>query len=137
MTLAHVRDVKTGVERTVQPKAYQLIPKRYTLLGWVNENMEPVEGPEVKKKTVTVQKKSVEPAVSKPFVKMTPEELEAKKAELRVMNEKAIQKALDEQAEKELLQKPELQSLNDQNTAETIVKERKKPGPKPRIKNEN
>ncbi len=135
---AHVKDNKTGVERTVMPKAYALIPKRYTLLGYVDENMNPVDGPEIQVKSKTVvQKKSevVKPAANvKP--RMTPEEIEAKKAELRQMNEDAIQKVKDEQAAKEALKEPALQSLNDQQIAETIVKERKKPGPKPKIKNE-
>lgn len=133
---AHVKDNKTGLERTVMPKAYALIPKRYTLLGWVDQDMNPVDGPEVQVRTVKVQKKSevVKPAVSRK--QMTPEELEAKKAELRQMNESAIQKVKDEQAAKEALKQPEMQSLNDQDIAETILKERKKPGPKPKIKNE-
>lgn len=141
MVYAHVIYKKTGVERKVLPKAYELIKKSYTLLGYVDENDDPVDGPAVKTKSVTAQKKrDVEPVVNKPRKQMTPEEIEAKRAELRAMNEAAIQKVKDEQAKKALLQQPEFQSLNSQDDAEMIakeiVKERKKPGPKPKIKNE-
>lgn len=132
MVFAHVKNKKTGIERKVTVKSYQLFPGIYNLIGYVDEDGNSVAGHTVVTKAKTVQKKSVEHAVSRP--KMTPEEIEEKKAELRAMNEAAIKKALDEQEEKQLLQNPELQSLNDQNIAETIVKERKKPGPKPKVK---
>lgn len=102
MVFAHVIDVKTGLERkNVTVKAYQLIPKRYTLLGYVDENGNPVDGPQVQAKAGKSQKKSVEPAVKTAPLKMTPEEKAAKMAELKAMNEAAIQKVKDEQAEKE------------------------------------
>lgn len=130
---AHVKDNKTGVERTVMPKAYALIPKRYTLLGYVDENMNPVDGPEIKTKSAPVQKKRVvEPAVRRP--KMTPEEIEAKKAELKAMNDAAIQKVKDEQSAKESEKTQVVDGVLLVDLPE--VKERKKPGPKPKIKNE-
>lgn len=125
MVYAHVIYKKTGVERKVLPKAYELIKKSYTLLGYVDENDDPVDGPSVKTKSVTTQKKRVaEPAVSEPRKQMTPEEIETKKAELTAMNEAAIQKVKDEQAAKEA------------EKGEQPVIERKKPGPKPKVKHE-
>lgn len=135
---AHVKDNKTGLERTVMPKAYALIPKRYTFLGWVDQDMNPVDGPEIQVKSKTVQKKrDVEPAVNEPRKKMTPEELEAKKAELRQMNEDAIQKVKDEQAKKESekgFTGPDHNLFESKPNLEVVT--RKKPGPKPKIKNE-
>lgn len=120
MTYARVRDVKTQLERTVTVKAYQLIPKRYELLGYEDENGNQVDGPAAK--VVSVKKKEgADPVVSKEIKRMTPAEIEAKKAELKALNEAAFEKARKEQEAKEAASK-----------AEPEVKERKKPGPKPK-----
>jgi len=130
MVYAHVIYKKTGLERKVLPKAYELIKKSYTLLGYVDENGNPVDGPAAKEKPTVQKKRVAEPVVSEPRQRMTPEEIEAKKAELRAMNEAAIQKVRDEQAAKEA------EKGTQSPLAEPEVKERKKPGPKPKMKNE-
>ena len=116
MVFAKVRDKRTGLERMTTPKAYSIIPNRYELLGYVDEKGNAVSGPEAQTKTVSkTQKKSVEPAAKievRPVI--TQEERDIKMAELKAMNDAAIEKArqdLDENVE---------------------VKERKKPGPKPK-----
>lgn len=140
MVYAHVIYKKTGLERKVLPKAYELIKKSYTLLGYVDENGDPVDGPVIQTRSATVQKKRVaEPVASEPRKKLTPEEIEAKKAELRQMNEAAIKKVKDEQAAKEAEKAP-VQTTQVVDGVLLVdqpeVKERKKPGPKPKIKNE-
>jgi hypothetical protein len=109
-----VFDPKSNVERIVTEKAYNILKKRYQFLSYVDESGAETEGVPIQTK---VQKKSVEaapPAAAKitvqPVIK-TPEGIAAKKAELEALNQAAIQKA-EEQAEQ---------------------KERKKPGPKPKI----
>lgn len=127
MVFAHVIHVKTGLERkNVTVKAYQLIPKSYTLLGYVDENGNPVNGPEVQQKAVKTQKKSVEPAVKH---KMTEEEKAAKMAELKAMNEAAIKKVTDDQKAREDAVAIATQIITE---ATNEVKERQKPGPKPK-----
>lgn len=135
MVFAHVIYKKTGLERkNVTPKAYNLLKNQYTLLGWVDENGNPVKGPEVQE---NIQKKSQAKSVAPVVNRLTPEEIEDKKAELRSMNEAAIQKAKDEQAkeaalkegDKVLVKNVEPEEFNGVNE---VVKERKKPGPKPK-----
>lgn len=133
MVYAHVIYKKTGLERkNVTPKAYNLLKNQYTLLGYVDENGDPVDGPAEQVKATKTQKKSAAPAVNEPRneprKQMSPEEIEAKKAELRALNEVAIQKAKDEQAAKEAAKS---QSINTTGTI-TEVKQRQKPGPKPK-----
>lgn len=99
MVYAHVIYKKTGQERkNVMPKAYNLLKNQYTLLGWVDENGNPVTGPEVAKTSQKTQKKSAEPAVVEPRKQMSPEEIATKKLELKAMNDAAIKKLKDEQA---------------------------------------
>lgn len=101
--LARVEDVKTGSQRLVQPKAYSLIPKRYVLLGYEDENGNPVDGPSVQVKSV-VQKKSAPHVVSE-RLKLSSEEIAAKRAEFEQMNEDSRKKVMEE-AEKTEKRKP-------------------------------
>jgi len=127
MVFAHVINKKTGVERkNVTLKSYQAFPKIYDLVGYVDENGESVEAPSQPERK-SVQKKSEAVVVSRH--KMSPEELELKKAELRAMNEASIKRALDEQAKNAPMTGPEHNLVFSPE-----VKERKKPGPKPKIK---
>ena len=93
MVLAKVRDKKTQLERTVTPKAYSIIPNRYVLLGYQDENGNPVDGPTSASNPVARrEKKSVAPAevedksgiVEPP--RMTREDLDR-------MNQEAMEKA--------------------------------------------
>jgi hypothetical protein len=116
--LVKIFDPKLNIERTIPEKAYKILQKRYQFISYVDEEGNAIDGePQV------VQKKSVEksaaPAEAKPRIVIapqlkSPEEIEAKKAELQALNQEAIQKAEEEQAEK------------------AEIKERKKPGPKPK-----
>lgn len=109
-----VRDKKTQIERTVTKKAYEIIPHRYEFLGYVDDDGNETSGDapvtRVQKKT---EPKSVAPAVSKIEVRLplTQVEIQEKREELKAMNQEAIQKA---------------------EVEEVIVKERRKPGPKPK-----
>lgn len=109
-----VRDKKTQNERTVTKKAYEIIPHRYEFLGYVDDDGNETSGDapvtRVQKKT---EPKSVVAAVSKIEVRqpLTQAEIQEKRQELNAMNQEAIQKA---------------------EGAEVVVKERKKPGPKPK-----
>lgn len=90
MVFAKVRDKRTGLERTTTPKAYSIIPNRYDLLGYEDEEGNPVDGPEVK----TVQKKRSPESVgsvARPVI--TQEERDAKRAELNAMNQEAMDRA--------------------------------------------
>lgn len=119
MVYAHVKNKKTGVERkNVTISAYKLLSKSYDLYGYVNEKGDPVDAPSGAAKVVQ-KKRDVEPAANRP--RMSPEEIEAKKAELKAMNDAAIKMALDEQAKEEGFGLPD-----------PLAKERKKPGPKPK-----
>lgn len=100
---ARVRDLRTGSERLVMPKAYSLIPKRYELLGYEDENGNPVDFPA---KVVRAQKKSAAPAVVSERTRMTPEEIAAKRAEFEQMNDDAREKARLEAVEKGEKRKP-------------------------------
>ena len=128
MVYAHVIYKKTGVERNnVTPKAYNLLKNQYTLLGWVDEKGNPVSGPQEVK---TTQKKRVaERAVNEPRKQMSREEIEAKRAELKSMNEAAIQKAKDEQA-KEAEKIPEKVEThpNSDGSDQVLPIQRRKPG---------
>jgi len=107
MVLAKVRDKKTQVERTVTPKAYSIIPNRYVLLGYEDENGNPVNGPaNVDKNTaVRPEKKSATPAVVEDksglveASKMTREDLDR-------MNQEAIEKARQKAEEEEKKRDP-------------------------------
>lgn len=90
MTLAKVRDKKTGLERTVTPKAYSIIPHRYTLLGYVDKNGNEVGAPSnVDSPVVTKseKKKVVAPAEDKSGIPTVTRE------DLDRMNQEAIEKA--------------------------------------------
>lgn len=115
MVYAHVINKKTGLERkNVSVKAYELARRKYDLKGYVDENGDPVNGPNaVAPAAVKVQKKSVEPAAIR--TQLTPEEIQAKKDEMEALNQKAIDAAV-EKSEK----------------AEKTEVSRKKPGPKPK-----
>jgi hypothetical protein len=91
--LARVRDKKTNIERTITYKSYSLIKHRYELLGYLNEDGTPSNGPAgaVQQNSVqnSVQKKrNVEPAVVE-RVKPT-----LTRADLDEMNRVAMEKAL-------------------------------------------
>lgn len=120
MTYARVKDKINGNERRVTVKAYNLIPGRYQLLGYEDEEGNPVEGQQVAVKT---QKKSavVERVVNNPPARMTDEERAAKKAEMQAMNQAAIDKALADQKAKA-----------DAENGQPAEKVRQKPGPKPK-----
>ncbi len=88
--LAKVRDKKTNVERNVTIKSYELIKNRYVLLGYLNDDGTPSDGPlrSVQQNAVqnSVQKKrNVEPVADKP--KLTREDLDR-------MNKEAMDKAI-------------------------------------------
>lgn len=107
-------------ERVVQEKAYKILHKRYQLLSYLDSDGNETEAPVPVVAQKKSQEKSVDPVEFKPQITVlkqikTPEEINAKKAELEALNQQAIQKAADEQAAKE------------------EIKERKKPGPKPKI----
>lgn len=120
--LVKVHDPNLGIDRTVQEKAYKILQKRYQFISYVDEEGNAVEGePVVQQKKSQV--KSAAPVEAKPRITVvpqlkSPEEIAAKKAELQALNQEAIQKAEDEQAEKEIKE----------------VKQRQKPGPKPHAK---
>ena len=135
MVFAHVIYKKTNLERKTTVKAYNLLKNQYTLLGYVDENDNPVEGPEPQVKSKT-QKKSAVPAANRQ--QMSAEEIESKKAELRAMNEAAIQKAKEEQAKAEKSQTisvPEKVEThpNAEGADQVQPIQRKKPGPKPKV----
>lgn len=113
MVYAHVINRKTGLERkNVSVAAYELAKRKYDLKGYVDENGNPVDGPGPNG-IAPPQKKREEaaaPVVVKP--KLTAEEIAAKKAEIEAVNQKAIDAAVAE--------------------ADPEVKEKKKPGPKPK-----
>jgi len=96
---AKVKDRRTGVLKTVMAKAYQLIPHRYDLLGYIDEDGNPVDGPT---QTPFVVKKSparaVAPAATK--AKLTREDLER-------MNAEAMDRAKKNKAELDSLRVPE------------------------------
>jgi len=133
MTYARVRDKKTGLERQTTVKAYKLIPHRYTLLGYVDEDGNPVDGPEEQ----PVQKKrSVAAAPVAERRQMSADEIEAKKAELKALNEAAFEKARKEQESIKLNQSAVTEAVEQvkERGNEEPVKEKKKPGPKPKTK---
>ena len=91
--LAKVRDKKTGLERTPSVKAYELLKHRYVLLGYLNDDGTPSDGP-IQRNAVqdSVQKKrSVERVVAKSSV--TREDLDR-------MNQEAMDRAMAKVAEK-------------------------------------
>lgn len=118
-----VFDSKLNIERVFTQKAYQVLQKQkhYTFLSYLDEDGNETEGqPQVNGIQKKSQVKSVEPAESKIEVKpqiKTPEQIEAKKAELAAMNQEAILKAEEKAAE------------------QSEVKVRQKPGPKPKNNN--
>lgn len=97
-TDVRVRDRKTGVERNVKLKAYQLIPHRYEVLAFLDEAGNEVENPATKKSVVPVKKKeAAEPVAAEPKrspgrPRMTEEQRAAKRQELDRMNAEAIEK---------------------------------------------
>ena len=110
---AKVKDRRTGVLKTVMAKAYQLIPHRYDLLGYIDEDGNPVEvaapTPHVKKSPA----RAVAPAATK--AKLTREDLDR-------MNAEAMERAKKNKAELDSLKVPEGYGLNpatgpDQETA--------------------
>jgi hypothetical protein len=115
-----VFDKTLKAEREVELKAAKILHKRYDILSYIDADGNETEAPApvvVQKKS---QAKSVEPVEVKPQITVlkqikTPEEITAKKAELEALNHEAIQKATAEYAESQ------------------EIKERKKPGPKPKI----
>lgn len=100
MTYVHVINKRTGDERkNVTLKAYNLMTHLYKLVGYVDENGNPVEAPsnapKARLQAKTTQKKSAGPVVNK----LTPEQIEAKKAELAALNQQSIDKMLAQQKE--------------------------------------
>lgn len=119
MVFAHVIYKKTGQERrNVTLKAYNLLKSKYTFLGYVDENGNPVKNPDQRMVVVATktQKKTVVPAVSEPK-KLTPEEIESKKEEMKAMNEAAIKKIQEQQEQS-------VDAVTEEEVKE--VKERKK-----------
>lgn len=102
-----VRDKKTGLERTVTPKAFELLKKRYVLLDQPVPNLKSSAPTELKK-----SEKVAQPVVAEVKIPRTAEEIQAKKAELSAMNQAAIESAVPEEG----------------------IKVRQKPGPKPKVK---
>lgn len=118
-----VRDRKTGNERTVTKKAYEIIPHRYDFLGYVDEDGNPIENgqaPQLKTVQKKTQEKSAEPVAAKIEVRpiLTKEDIEQKRAELNKMNDEAIKNAANE--------------VIPEKAPEPDVKTRRKPGPKPK-----
>lgn len=134
MVFAKVRDKKTQLERTVTAKSYGILgEKRYTLLGYEDEEGNEVSGPNVQTKAATkTQKKSVEPAPAKIEVK----DLKPKmtRADLDAMNQDAIDRAKAIAENKEKME--ELKTSGGKlpmNHPDVIAqKQRNKPGPKPK-----
>lgn len=90
--LAKVRDIKTGQEKPVAVKAYELLKNRYQLLGYVEDDgVTPVEGMSVSQPVAKTKKKEVAGPVV--VSKLTPEDIEAKKAEIALLNQAAINAA--------------------------------------------
>lgn len=88
MVLAKVRDKKTQLDRTVTQKAYSMIPNRYILLGYQDEEGNEVSGPTAvvqgeKKREVA---KAAEPAPVEDKSGLTREDLDR-------MNQEAMEKA--------------------------------------------
>lgn len=107
-------------QRVVELKAAKILHKRYQILAYLDSDGNETEAPVPVVAQKKSQAKSVDPVEVKPQITVlkqikTPEEINAKKAELEALNQQAIQKAADEQA------------------AKKEIKERKKPGPKPKI----
>jgi len=115
---AKVKDRRTGVLKTVMAKAYQLIPHRYDLLGYIDEDGNPVEvaapTPHVKKSPA----RAVAPAATK--AKLTREDLER-------MNAEAMERARKNKEALDSLKVPEGFGLNpeseDFDTAKRIIDE--------------
>jgi hypothetical protein len=98
-------------ERKVTEKAFSILPKRYQFITYLDSQGNPVESKAQAQRIV--KKKDVQTVEARPqFVRPTPEEIAAKKDELAQMNQEAIEKAKEQ--------------------TEVEVKERKKPGPKPK-----
>lgn len=105
-TQVRVKDRKTGLERVVGLKAYQLIPHRYIALAYLDEAGQQVDAPTVASKDVISKKKAVEPVgddfglpksipqdpVKRGRPKMTEAEKAAKKQQLEGLNAEAIKK---------------------------------------------
>lgn len=95
MIYAKVRDKKTNVERTVTPKAYSIIPHRYVLLGYQDEEGNPVNAPSnvdniavrtEKKRNLAVERVEDKSGLQEDAPKITREDLDR-------MNEEAMEKA--------------------------------------------
>ena len=98
--LARVRDKKTGLERTTTPKAYSVIPHRYTLLGYVDESGNPVDAPtnvdnNVGEKVEKKRSLAVERVVEDKSGLLVPEKPRVTREDLDRMNAEAMQKAKD------------------------------------------
>lgn len=115
-----VLDKTLNAERKVELKAAKILHKRYQILSYLDDDGNDTEAPVPVVAQKKSQAKSVDRVEVKPQITVlrqikSPEEINAKKAELQALNQQAIQKAADEQAAKE------------------EIKERKKPGPKPKV----
>lgn len=89
--LAKVRDKLRNIERTTTAKAYSLIPHRYELLGWLNDDGTPADsGPSSKELNLGVEKKRN--VVARP-AEVSIEHPAVTRADLDKMNQDAIDKA--------------------------------------------
>jgi hypothetical protein len=98
-------------ERKVTEKAFSILPKRYQFITYLDSQGNPVESKAQAQRIV--KKKDAQTVEARPQF-ATPEEIAAKRAELAQMNQDAIEKAKEQAEEK------------------VEIKERKKPGPKPK-----
>lgn len=102
-----VKNKKTGIERTVEYKAYKLFPHIYTPLAFVDENGNEVPEPTGNSVVKTVKKNVPAPPVVNNVKRgpgrpaMTEEQKAAKRAELEAMNQAAIEKVRKESQEKQ------------------------------------
>lgn len=137
---ARVRDRQKDIVRTVTAKAYSILPHRYELLGWENEDGTPADGPPLAvdgPRSVTEKKRSAAPvagsSVYKQPVKDAPEQAEAPavskvtREDLDRMNQEAMAKA---QAQIEA-QKPKTEEATVEVTTTTnTLASKKKSTPK-------
>lgn len=125
MTFARVRDKISGTVADKTVKSYTLIKHRYELLAYVDEQGNEVEGPESSPEPQKKRSEVVRPAAPK----LDQEQIAAKRAEMELLNQQAIEQA-QSKAPVEIHDEPVTEELIEQESKP----QPKKRGPKPKVK---